>query len=205
MKTNFTKEELTNLLEAQDDLNKKYTGEDWRNVVPIQSFLTASFTEVAEYLESGPRVGNWKWWKSYEKNDTQNLIVEAIDVLHFNLSCLMKIATKEEIIENDKPLEIDYLEALSESLKITPQQVIIGTYCTFNEAVIKGDLDRANKYNNILMLAFASQTGKTIDDFYSGYFKKNQLNHKRLAGGYMEGTYKKIDEDGNEDNRALDL
>lgn len=67
----FTNEQLGLLLDAQESLNEKYTGKDWRDAIPLSSFLTALDTEIAEYLESSPRVGDnekvksngWAWWK----------------------------------------------------------------------------------------------------------------------------------------------
>lgn len=37
------------------------------------------------------------------------------------------------------------------------------------------------------------------------YFKKNELNHKRQAEGYKDGTYQKVDQDGVEDNQKFVL
>ena len=70
-KYKFTNEQLKELLDAQESLNEKYTGKDWRDAIPLSSLLTALDTEVAEYLESSPRVGDneriknngWAWWK----------------------------------------------------------------------------------------------------------------------------------------------
>lgn len=67
----FTNEQLKTILDAQEALNEKYTGKDWRDAIPLSSFLSALDTEVSEYLESSPRVGDkekiknngWKWWK----------------------------------------------------------------------------------------------------------------------------------------------
>jgi hypothetical protein len=37
------------------------------------------------------------------------------------------------------------------------------------------------------------------------YFEKLAINHKRIDGGYQEGTYEKIDENGQEDNRVIQI
>lgn len=70
-KYKFTNEQLKELLDAQESLNEKYTGPNWREEIPLSSFLTALETEASEYLESSPRVGDkekvknngWAWWK----------------------------------------------------------------------------------------------------------------------------------------------
>ena len=42
-------------------------------------------------------------------------------------------------------------------------------------------------------------------DVYKGYFLKNELNLQRIENGYLEGTYEKVDAQGNEDNRKLSV
>lgn len=45
--------------------------------------------------------------------------------------------------------------------------------------------------------------GMNADDIYNLYMKKNKLNEKRQEDGYKDGSYKKIDEQGKEDNYYL--
>ena len=42
-------------------------------------------------------------------------------------------------------------------------------------------------------------------DLYEAYWKKNELNILRIQAGYMVGKYKKVDENGEEDNRRLEI
>lgn len=45
--------------------------------------------------------------------------------------------------------------------------------------------------------------GMDDDEMWDLYLKKKELNHKRQNEGYKQGTYKKIDEKGKEDNHYL--
>lgn len=51
------------------------------------------------------------------------------------------------------------------------------------------------------MMAMAS--GMSAAETEELYFKKNKLNFERQQKGYKEGTYKKVDEEGKEDNLKL--
>jgi len=45
--------------------------------------------------------------------------------------------------------------------------------------------------------------GMNDDDMWDLYLKKKELNMKRQREGYRDGSYKKIDENGKEDNYKL--
>lgn len=211
VKLKFTNEQLSELLDAQESLNIKYTGENWRDDIPLSSFLTALDTEVAEYLESSPRVGDneriknngWKWWKQNLESDEQNQAIETIDVLHFGLSLLMFLESKENILAfndrlSEKDLDLEDIQEKPISLLLTSKSNLIlrafendtvEVFCSFYE----------------LLLVMATKCNRNLEEIYQGYFKKNALNAKRVEGGYIQGEYKKIDENGNEDNKTLEV
>jgi hypothetical protein len=54
-----------------------------------------------------------------------------------------------------------------------------------------------------LVASLCEYVGMDIDEMYSLYMKKNELNHERVDGGYMEGKYEKVDSEGREDNEKL--
>lgn len=204
----FTKEQLRTILDAQESLNEKYTGKDWRDAIPLSSFLSALDTEVSEYLESSPRVGDnekikndgWKWWKALE-NDNQNQAIETIDVLHFGASILMYLRTKEEILKlnetiQDTELEINPERPISDILR-SKSKLILGAFENDFVEVMYSLME--------LLVVMSNSCNRNLDDIYNGYFKKNQLNAKRVDSGYMTGEYKKLDENGNEDNRYLNV
>lgn len=211
VKLKFTNEQLSELLDAQESLNIKYTGENWRDDIPLSSFLTALDTEVAEYLESSPRVGDneriknngWCWWKQSKTNDEQNQAIETIDVLHFGLSLLMFLESKENILDindrlSEKDLDLEDIQEKPISLLLKSKSNLIlrafendtvEVFCSFYE----------------LLLVMATKCNRNLEEIYQGYFKKNELNAKRVEGGYIQGEYKKIDENGNEDNKTLEV
>ena len=71
--------------------------------------------------------------------------------------------------------------------------------------------DEANVHNlkielvDILHFLILGMQVLGMDDkeMWNLYMKKNQLNHQRQEKGYKEGTYKKVDEEGKEDNEHL--
>lgn len=210
-KYKFTNEQLSELLDAQESLNIKYTGENWREDIPLSSFLTALDTEVAEYLESSPRVGDneriknngWKWWKQNLESDEQNQAIETIDVLHFGLCLLMFLESKENILAiNDRLSEKDLdLEDIQEK----PISLLLKSKSNLILRSFENDIVEVfcNLYE--LLLVMATNCNRNLEEIYQGYFKKNALNAKRVEGGYIQGEYKKIDENGNEDNRNLEV
>lgn len=219
MKLHFTQEQLKELLDAQDGLNIKYTGEEWRNDVPISSFITALDTEVSEYLESSPRVGDkickmdngWKWWKQNLQNDEQNQAIETIDVLHFGLSLLMMLSTKEEILKISNETnemfekEVENIPDYLDSLTFMPISAIQMGKATI--VMCCYDHQTQGLYESLMhvIATMAINCNRTLDDIYDGYFKKNELNAKRVENGYIQGEYQKLDENGQEDNRKLEV
>lgn len=206
--TKFTNEQLMNLLEAQEQLNIQYTGNEWAIKVPTDSFLVALQTEVSEYLESAPRLDNWKWWKKNLENDTQNMVIETIDVLHFSLSLLIKLFQKDEIIYCN-----EYCNKNTYNSTVSGINNSLGKILTMNLNITDDtpDFNYMSYCNTLLGYIYdlintlAYGCDRTLNEIYKGYFKKNKLNSERIEGGYMEGNYTKIDETGQEDNRKLDV
>lgn len=174
-------DELKKMLVAQEELNVKFT-ENWRKDVKHEEIFTAIFTEVAEFLESSPE--EWKWWKrNYLKNDTQNQYIEIVDVIHFGLSYILYNNSVEDIINQNETAGIVNLEL-------------------FNA------LEQFRLYNTIqnfygLISSMTKYAGLDESELIRIYFEKLAINHKRVDGGYTEGTYAKLDSDGNEDNRVI--
>lgn len=171
------------LLEAQRDLNEKYSGREWNKNIPIEQFRLALIDEVGEFTHSVQPL--WAWWKKTEM-DEQNAIIEIIDVLHFGLSCVLHNYNNDI----DLILEMTPLEKTELPVSYALSEFLMG-----------------HTLNNLRNLILSLSLFMKVDDerIYSGYFKKNELNHKRVEGGYKDGTYQKIDENGNEDNRQLDV
>ena len=101
----LSSEQFNDLIDAQVGLNVKYSGEDWAEKIPDSSFVAAAFAELGEMLESGARVGDdsvvWKWWKPYVEKDANNLKIEAVDIIHFTISSMVKRYESDvELIKN---------------------------------------------------------------------------------------------------------
>lgn len=174
---------LKEMLIAQEGLNSKYTA-DWRNDVKHEEIFTAIFTEVAEFLESSPQ--EWKWWKrAYLENDVQNQYIEIVDVIHFGLSYMLYNKDKTDIIRENN----------------FTQLAKCNLFYVLEEFRVENSLE--NFYN--LIHNMVEYAGLKNDELIRIYFEKLAINHKRVDGGYAEGTYQKIDADGNEDNRVISV
>ncbi len=208
MSTKFTDIQLKELLNAQSSLNEKYSGENWREKTLPSDWLVTILTETAEMYESAPRLGGpkppeftsgWKFWKKNLENDVQNMKIEIIDVLHFLMSSLLHNNGINDILKTHREFNIPDEEIIDFN------EAIIFTQSLFNMSIIQKDYTNAICAGFDMMYLLGSAMELSPDQMYDGYFKKNKLNQKRVEGGYMEGTYQKIDADGNEDNRCLDF
>lgn len=209
----FSKEQNKALFEAQSSLNIKYTGEDWMNKVPISHFIAAMQAEYGELLESSPRTGDetkedmpkgWKWWKPYLENDDNNNIVEAVDMIHFAMSAMIiRCGGVDGVIEELDKFEIDHNDIEDESYKAT---VLIGATCGFSiSSLFSENLQEIIGGWVFLVDALCKYCDMTPDTMVKYYFKKNELNSERIAGGYTKDadSYEKYDADGNEDNTKM--
>lgn len=225
----FTKNQMTELFEAQDALNRKYLGDDWRSKVDEPSILIAIFTETAEFFESAPRSGDkttegvnsWKWWKPKKENDIQNMTVETIDVLHFVLAYYLKSfpsRTYEELADAyNENIRWQFDGVFADESRNTNQRgsnmlkqfagIIMNHYSRYMlDTRDRGEQNIAEFDSAMFMLLeqMWCECGKTSDEIYNGYFLKNKLNSDRIDGGYMEDKYEKS-QDGVEDNRKLEV
>lgn len=215
----FTSNDFNELLSAQETLNIKYSGQDWYLTKHPVHFLTAIFTETAEFFESAPRVGvsetnGWKFWKPYMENDTQNMRVEIVDVLHFVMSIILILQHKSDIVIDEDLIDQSLGELKERSKSFDSDSFILfhNYYGLLSVGVTH--LDKFYDYEycehvariaiGFLAVSF-QQINANPGDIHNWYFLKNELNSKRIDGGYMRGEYEKYSEDGTEDNRALDL
>ena len=171
------------LFEKQITLNKKFNGDDWISTIDIKNLKIAILTEVAELCESKPSV--WKWWKLPE-DDEQNAYIELVDIIHFSLSYILMNNNVDSMIKENELLDfIDFSYDITEELSLF--------LCT-------PSLENFYGFISSLMNFFDLSIGKVI----SVYNSKNELNHKRVDGGYMEGTYNKYEND-TEDNKRIKI
>ena len=186
-------------VELQVSLNNKYHGsESWREDVPRMHFEIAFADEFSELMTSIPRLGvsntGWKFWRLNLENDIQNAMVELVDMYHFGLSIVLYTKTPEEIAEKLEDIvdsNFNVGETATEQFEIFVEGyknfLVTGDCVVLMEMVLNG----------------CRMIDKEFEDFCSVYRQKNDINLKRILGGYKHGEYQKVDENGNEDNRSI--
>lgn len=182
-----TLEELKFMLEAQEQLNIKYSGDEWRNNITMGQAKFALHEEVAEFInELRPA---WKWWGKVEKLDRDKAIFEYIDVLHF----AMLIA-----LFNFYPDELETFLPVGGDMGMNH----IDMYNQFSKAIQRFliQVDQHNIQDVVVGLYNIINIGAKILDLKDGevfeaYLKKNALNHKRVENGALDGSYDKSKEE----------
>ena len=152
------------------------------------------------------------------QDDVQNVKVEIVDLLHFGLS-LMILQQKgiqfdeqnninvEEFDKLYSEMRSEYLIIREESLEIYSD--LISVQELFTKISIFSISDEKVDLFGIVFTLFLRSLCFYVNwsflDLYEAYWKKNELNILRIQNGYMEGKYKKVDENGEEDNRRLEI
>ncbi|ALO43556.1 dUTP diphosphatase [Pseudoalteromonas phenolica] len=178
MSANTTK--LVVMLEMQNAMNTK-VHEQWFN----QGFewYRAIWVECAEMLDHY----GWKWWKK-QTPDTEQVILELVDIFHFGLSLRIDGVKSYEQLATELEKELSEPQ-LAEDFKQTLEQLAASAVAdkSFNAQAFAGCMQ---------------QIGMSIDDLYRGYVGKNTLNFFRQDHGYKDGSYIKV-WNGQEDNEHL--
>ncbi len=188
-KISVSRFQLREMLRHQNELNVKMAGQGWKYRTNVRVH-TAAWIECAELTNW---LG-WEWWKSTEVN-TNQAIIELVDIFHFMLGQLLK---KPELIDSimgdyfpwDKKgmLEIS-LDPKTNKIKLIEDLVV---------AIIRGFGDEALTLFFELLCAFKLDWGF----FVNLYYGKGKLNAFRVENGYKTGTYSKIWQ-GREDNEHM--
>ncbi|WP_105170362.1 dUTP diphosphatase [Pseudoalteromonas sp. T1lg24] len=171
---------ICTMLEMQNAMNTKVHAQ-WFN----QGFewYRAIWVECAEMLDHY----GWKWWKK-QTPDTEQVILELVDIFHFGLSLRIDGETSyQELAEQltaelEKPTQADDFK---QTLELLAASAVANK--TFDAAAFAGCM---------------AQIGMDIDDLYRGYVGKNTLNFFRQDHGYKDGSYIKV-WNGQEDNEHL--
>ncbi|KPH89594.1 dUTP diphosphatase [Pseudoalteromonas sp. US3C1013] len=178
MSANLNK--LVVMLEMQNAMNTK-VHEQWFS----QGFewYRAIWVECAEMLDHY----GWKWWKK-QTPDTEQVILELVDIFHFGLSLRIDGETSYEQIATKLQAEMSAPQQgddFKQTLELLAASAVANK--TFDAAAFAGCM---------------AQIGMDIDDLYRGYVGKNTLNFFRQDHGYKDGSYIKV-WDGQEDNEHL--
>ena len=163
---------------AEDYLDKNF---NWNSAI---------IAESGELLDS---LG-YKWWKKQEP-DMENVKVEAIDLLHFVISDILKLNYNYK-----ESLEASFIdETISEFEESFTSDIYEKE---FEDEDLFGLVNILN-YNEIPRFATLKIMFKKLDmsneDVYISYITKNCLNKFRQDNGYKDGSYIK-NWNGREDN-----
>jgi dUTP pyrophosphatase len=218
---------FTDLVVAQDYLNE-ITVPKWKSSMTPSHYVAQAILELAELVtESGV---SYKWWKKSDTNqiDTWNVKIEVIDAIHFIISAqILAVRNAMEHMGGDHRLEaeqqltelgktmyvgVDVLELAGQSFDmnlITNDGWI--NYTTFVDIVRDLGIFTSGEdftYLDLFRLSYAAllqlvaSVGLTSLEISAIYTAKMTLNQIRQSSGYKDGTYVKV-QDGVEDNQKL--
>lgn len=178
-------DQIVTMLEMQDAMNAKVHPK-WRE----QNFAwyRAIWVECAELMDHY----GWKWWKK-QTPDTEQVILELIDIWHFGLS--VRLA---EQAETSQLTCVELADSVAKELVV---QASDEDFRTLLEAFTETTL-RTRGFDVTGFAKLMGAVGLSFDRLYASYVGKNVLNYFRQDHGYKEGTYAKVWE-GKEDNEHL--
>lgn len=173
-------------IHIQNDLNE-ITVQNWKNMLSVDQFRTAIFDELAELMGSS----NWKWWKHQDQYDKWNAKIEVIDIFHFALSIF--ILNKTYVVSGDHVFgegRENFGQLFDVDGNLNHSQFI-------NKSVALLEQHCPSEMDELFAIA-----GMTAEEVSAIYVAKAQLNVFRQQSGYKDGSYAKI-QDGMEDNQRL--
>jgi len=192
IRADATLAKLSTMLRYQEQLNDVFDPL-WRT--NRHAYLRAASVESGEAIDHH----TYKWWKKQQTNLVQ-VQLEIVDILHFYLSEVARIANDPDQAQAD----------LFEAWKVDDQFVSFdGVEYQFNEMDTLRKLDImmglacARRINWALFRAVMTEVKLSFDSMYSMYAAKNVLNLFRQHHGDKQGTYIKLWA-GREDNLYLE-
>ncbi len=174
------KQQLLTMLEMQDAMNAKVNA-DWRD--RNHEWYRAIWIECAELMDHY----GWKWWKK-QSPDTDQVILELVDIWHFGLSDLLMTEASPGACVDKIVNELD-LSARSTDFRADVEAFACATLN------VRG-FDIAGFAQLMLGIDLS------FDELYCRYVGKNVLNFFRQDNGYKDGSYRKV-WGGKEDNEHL--
>jgi len=116
----LSEKQIENLIDAQNELNNKTCGLNWRNNITDKNrkidWLLCIQMETGEAIDSL----NWKHWKDLDKpDDIKNLKMETIDLLHFIPAMLISDTGVDQAKDILKNIVKHHEEIKEEKLKDT--------------------------------------------------------------------------------------
>lgn len=181
---------VAEMKDIQGKLNE-YTLPMWKEKLNKSHFITAMVDEFGELLGSGRQ---WKWWKAGNNPDMWNEKIEAIDILHFYLSIMILSGNNK-----NEDCYIGYTD---------PENVTTNMFnydgSLHHEAFSRHVRELISMDTPYAIHEFLLGFGMTSEEISAIYTAKAELNFIRQEDGYKNGTYVKV-VDGIEDNQRLKL
>jgi len=198
---------ILNMLELQDKLNCATNGDDWKNGFTKTgeeiNWGRCIFNEVSEFQNSF----QWKHWKDtskikqYQCIDLNNAQIELVDIWHFIMSLILEKGLNEEIIYENIITEMHNKDIDLNILETSELLVNCAILLNINKALDKDEDNNKILINTILRSFFEllEKMNLLFEELYKLYILKNVLNQFRQDHGYKDGSYIKM-WNGVEDN-----
>ena len=180
MSPRSTVNQIQQMLELQHQMNTKVHPQ-WFN----QGFAwhRAIWVECAEMLDHF----GWKWWKKQDP-DTEQVMLELVDILHFGLSMRIDGNTSFEVIAQTLGQQLEQ-PTLADDFPQTLERLA--------GAAVTQQIFHAHAFAGCMQ-----QIGLSFAQMFRMYVGKNTLNMFRQNNGYKSGEYIKV-WNGREDNEHL--
>ena len=188
------------IAQTQSAVNEKMIGAvDWiseaKNPERNINYKLAILDEVVEFMRSAI---SFKWWAKNEL-DSENAVVELVDILHFLTSMATVLSGTVEKCAEEMELGYEAAKELTED-ELAANSVTLALI-DFTHSMCAFEPDTQEMWVSFWTLVRC--TGNSMETIISMYRSKAVLNKFRTAMGYKLGTYRKTWLDGHEDNWYL--
>lgn len=157
-------------------------------------YLRAVVVEGAEAMEHK----GWKWWK-HQDCDLPQLQMELVDIWHFMLSHVLLEQQGDEAAS----LEVLLAAEATQNVLFDGRQIELANLDLIDKLELTIGLAAARRLSLPLFASLLDDCGMSWQELYRQYVGKNVLNFFRQDHGYKEGSYRKLWDDGREDNEHL--
>ena len=174
MNTLLNKSDLIYLLTQQNKLDQAMREElgisesDWMTTMAMEHSIALN-VELHEFINACFK--SWKYWKRKDMN-MDDVLDEAIDVIHFCMLRLNKSTAKTELIAGNAESEIQDKRQLEDRKAVKRVMYHLSNGSMSAESTLG------------YVLSILDYYGFTGQDIINQYNKKNAVNFQRLASGY---------------------
>lgn len=204
---------ISEMMQMQHMMNNKTNGTQWLEGITKEgnsiNWLRCCNNELYEANNSI----SWEHWKYLSTPiDIENIKMELVDAWHFLMSYIIlynskvakddhydseMIATAGKLIANDYAADLNFdseffMSKVDEFMSISTLLMARKEMANFHQLASMTEM----------FFHMVSAIGMTTEDLYNRYKLKYALNHYRQENGYKQGTYLKVI-DGMEDNERV--